>query len=533
MSRNILERLVDGKRLPILFIVSGLSKRYLYKYPNWEQLLEMAFRQYNPDIFQLQKYKDQLSRSGASPFETNIKLATIIENDFNAAFYDRKIKIGKSKNPSWVKRGISPFKMYLATYFKHVNLYHRKDLDSELSKFKSLKTKISAIITTNYDLFLEKEIFPEDYTVFVNQSDLFGADSYNIAEIYKIHGSATDAKSIIITEKDYEKFNSSRKLIIAKMLTLFAESPIIFLGYSFTDENIQKIIVDFLGCLSPEQLSDIRDHFIFISYEKGQKDLVEIQRTIITSVGTEIPITEICTDNFGLMYDILNQITPGISPLKIRETKRIIKGIVDTSITSSQAESVIVGIDDLTQIDLSSKPLAVAIGYKESILSKFGYGLFNDDLIIEDILFDNKHFNPDSMCIDRFKSIHCNRLLPVFKYVKNSSSSVADNSRLKAYIEQHNSIDKIISKNIEKTLKNVPIFPDHHSLIEAIKKVDDINKKSGILLKNIHSMSNVEIRNACIDIFQIDRIGAMKSTNFKRCVMYLDLMENYTIEKNQ
>lgn len=46
-------------------------------------------------------------------------------------------------------------------------------------------------------------------------------------------------------------------------------------------------------------------------------------------------------------------------------------------------------------------------------------------------------------------------------------------------------------------------------------------------------MSNVEIRNACIDIFQIDRIGAMKSTNFKRCVMYLDLMENYTIEKNQ
>ena len=137
--------------------------------------------------------------------------------------------------PSWVKRGISPFKMYLAPYVKHVNLYHRKDLDSELSKFKSLKTKITAIITTTYDLFLEKEIFPEDYTVFVNQSDLFGADSYNIAEIYKIHGSATDAKSIIITEKDYEKFNSSRKLIIAKMLTLFAESPI-------------KIIVDFLGC---------------------------------------------------------------------------------------------------------------------------------------------------------------------------------------------------------------------------------------------------------------------------------------------
>ena len=129
--------------------------------------------------------------------------------------------------------------MYLANYFKKAKLYRRKDLEIELSKFKALKSKISAIITTNYDLFLENEIFPDDYTVFVNQSDLFGADSYNIAEIYKIHGSATDANSIVITEQDYNKFNDSRKLIIAKMLTLFAESPLYFLVIRFTDENIR------------------------------------------------------------------------------------------------------------------------------------------------------------------------------------------------------------------------------------------------------------------------------------------------------
>lgn len=527
MSQNVLERLVDAKKLPILFIGSGISKRYLYKYPNWDQLLEMAFKKYNSDIFQLQKYKDQLSRSGASPFEINIKLATMIENDFNAAFYDRKITIGKSKNPSWVKKGISPFRMYLCHYFRKINLYHHEDLDSELTKFKTLKSKISAVITTNYDLFLEKEIFPNDYTVFVNQSDLFGADSYNIAEIYKIHGSATDADSIVITEKDYEKFNASRKLIIAKMLTLFAESPIIFLGYSFTDENIQRIIVDFLSCLSSTQLKNIREHFIFVSYEKGQKDLVEIQRTVSTADGAEIPITEICTDNFGMIYDILNRITPGISPLKIRETRRVIKNIVDTSITSSHAESVIIGIDDLTQIDFSSKPLAVAIGYKENILNKFGYGLFEDDLIFEDILFDNKHFNSDSMCIDRFKSLAYTRLLPVFKYVKNASAPPADTSKLKAFIDCHNSVDKIISKNIEKTIKNVPVFSTYPDLLDAMDKIEDINKKSGMLLKNIRLLSPSEIRNACITIFQIDRISAMKSTHFKRCVMYLDLIENF------
>ena len=403
----------------------------------------------------------------------------------------------------------------------------------ELAKFKSLKSKVSAVITTNYDLFLEKEVFPNDYSVFVNQSDLFGADSYNIAEIYKIHGSATDANSIVITEQDYAKFNASRKLIIAKMLTLFAESPIIFMGYSFTDENIQNIIVDFLGCLSEKQLKNIREHFIFISYEKGQQNLNEIQRTITTSSGVDIPITEICTDNYGLVFDILNKITPGISPVKIRETKRIIKTIVDTSIASTEAESVIVGIDDLNQIDLTSKPLAVAVGYKENILNKFGYGLIDDELIIEDILYDNKHLNPDSMCIERFKSLSKTRLLPVFKYVKGASAAPEEGSKLKTYIDLHNSYDKIIAKNTTKKIKNVAVFNDFDDLIDSMNDIADINKKAGLLLKNIQSLSISQIREGCKNIFSIDRDVAVKSTHFKRCVMYLDLMENYSKEKSQ
>lgn len=529
MSKTALERLAENNKLPVLFVGSGISKRYLYNYPDWNELLEIAFRKYNSDIFQLQKHKESFLRQGASPFEVNTKLATIIENDFNNAFFDRKIKlnIGSNKNPNWVRKGISPFKMYLSSFFKKMKLYRRNDLDLELEKFKSLKSKVAAVITTNYDLFLENEIFPNDYSVFVNQSDLFGADSYNIAEIYKIHGSVTDAASIIITEDDYKKFNKSRKLIIAKMLTLFSESPIVFLGYSFTDENIQNIIVDFLGCLSANQLENIREHFIFISYKKGERELCEIHRTITTQSGDDIPITEISTDNFSLVYDILSKITPGVSPLKIRETKRVIKTIVDANIASAQAESVIIGIDDLTKIDLSSKPLAIAIGYKENILSKFGYGLFEDDLIFEDILYDNKGFDPDSMCADRFKSLPYTRLLPVFKYVKNSSSLPAPSSKLATYIDKHDSVEKIISKNIEKTLKSVPLYKDYSELMDDINKNPIVQKKAGLLLKNLSNLNNSQIRTICKDIFQYNRDEAMRSTHFKRCVMYLDLIENH------
>lgn len=407
MEKNVLDKIVDSKKLPVLFIGSGISKRYLFNYPTWDELLELSFKKYNSDIFQLQKHKDALFRQNLSDFEINAKLASIIENEFNAAFFDRKIKlnIGNAKNPEWVKRGISPYKMFLSSYFKKMHLRRGHLIEQELERFKQLKNKISAIITTNYDLFLETFIFPDDYTVFTNQTQLFNSDSYNIAEIYKIHGSATDANSIIITEQDYRTFNDSRKLIIAKMLTLFAESPIVFLGYSFTDE--------------------------------------------------------------------------------------------------------------------------IAIGYRESILNKFGYGIFDDTLIFEDILYDNKHFDADSMCSDRFKSIPHTRLLPVFKYVKATTLHIDPLSHLGAYIEKHNSIDLIITKKIQKSLKNVPTINNFNDLLAEIDNVTGLNKKAGLLLKNITSFNISKIREICKRLYSSDKEEIKTSTHFKRCVMYIDLMENY------
>lgn len=106
LSKNALERLVEERKLPVLFVGSGISKRYLYNYPNWDELLELVFRKYNSDIFQLQKHKDAFSRQGLSPFEINVKLVSIIEDEFNSAFFDRRIKlnIGNLQNTWFCNR---------------------------------------------------------------------------------------------------------------------------------------------------------------------------------------------------------------------------------------------------------------------------------------------------------------------------------------------------------------------------------------------------------------------------------------------
>lgn len=526
MEKNVLEKIVESRRMPVLFIGSGISKRYLYNFPTWSELLENCFNKVESDSYQYQKIIDELKRDSKSDFEVNIKLASEIEARFNRAFYDRKIQFGKSKNPNWVKSGVSPFKMYLSYFFKRLHLNSNPTLALELEAFKKLKNKVSAVITTNYDCLLEKSIFAGDYSVFIHQNDLFSADSYNSAEIYKIHGCVADADSIIITERDYANFVNSRKLIIAKMLTLFAESPIVFMGYSFTDENIRNIIVDFLSCLTDKELRNISDHLIFISYKANQSKLIQCKRTITTKEGFDIPITEIETDNFMEVFNTLNQIMPGISPMRIRETRRVIKTIVDQSVSAEEPESVIIGIDDLSNIDLSKKPIAVAIGYKENILSKYGYGLFDDKEIFEDILFDNKNFNADSMCFDRYRSIAITRLLPVFKYVKKVTSPIPEDSKLHTYINNHNSMELIISTKIKKTLSNIPILESAEAIRQEIDNVPDTNRKCGVILKNISVLKSDEIRKLCIPIFEADTKSAMSSTNFKRCVMCIDLLEN-------
>ncbi len=524
---GVLDDIVYSNRTPVLFIGSGISKRYLYNYPSWNELLENSFMKFEPDMFQYQKHIDSCKRNKMNEFEINAYMGSLIEGEFNKAFFDRKITInvGNKKNPSWVKRGISPYKMYLADFFKKQRINQDPVLTDELDKLKKLRNKISAVITTNYDIFLEEYVFSNDFKVFVRQHELFSADSYDIAEIYKIHGSAKDAESIVITQSDYEQFKESRKLIIAKMLTLFAEAPIIFLGYSFTDEDVRGIIEEFLSCLSKEQLVDIRRHFIFISYKKNEKNLLEIERTITTKNGVEIPFVEIQTDNYGFVYEKLGNITPGISPIRVRKTRKVVKTIVDQNLASTEAQSIIVGIDDLANVDLYSKPLAIAIGYKENILNKYGYGLLEDSQIFEDIIFDNKHFDSDAMCTQRFKSIARTRLLPVFKYVKGQK--IPEKGKLATYIKEHNSMDKIISKKIAATFKNFPKFDNFVQLKECLKSSENCRKAAMAILKNIDMLRIEELREACKYLVERYPDGYMTETNSKRCILCLDFMENF------
>ena len=525
---NVLERMVKNKRLPVLFIGSGIPKRYLKNFPSWDELLNESFSKVNSDPFYIGIYKEKFNREGLSNFDQYKELGTIIESDFNEAFYNREISFGRTKNPSWAKRGISPYKMYIRHRLKNLRLNNTSPIiKKELQEMALLKNKVSAVITTNYDNFIEKYILDEHYTVFTRQHEMFSKDSYNVSELYKIHGSINDASTIIITKDDYAQFNKSRKLFIAKMLTLFTESPIIFLGYSFTDENIRQIVVDFLNCLTPEQLNTISDNFIFITYKKGEKNLEEIKRTIITEKGENIPITEIATDNFLKVYQTINQLVPGMTPKNIRDTQRLVKRIVNNTIISGDPSNVIFGIDEIPD-DISDKNIAIAIGNKEDIINQYGYSVVKDEEILEDIIFNNKKFDAKNMCKERFKSLYLNRLMPVYKYIKKSKIDISEVPKLEAYVNHHNEVDKIITPAYKKkNLRSAPTFNNIPEVKKYMQETNDINKVFKGVLNSIDILSLYQLREICKLYFHnyIDKLS--KNSNFKRVVMYIDYMENF------
>lgn len=108
----------------------------------------------------------------------------------------------RCENREELQHNVSALKIAIAKHFSDIQI---DDTNTEIALFKQLgKRSISGIITTNYDEMLEKT-FPY-FETYVGQEELIFVNIAGIGEIYKIHGSVTDASSLVLTSKDYSDF---------------------------------------------------------------------------------------------------------------------------------------------------------------------------------------------------------------------------------------------------------------------------------------------------------------------------------------
>lgn len=339
--------------VPFLFAGSGVTRRY-YDLPDWKGLLSEFASRVNPDRFAYNAYINKATQSGYTQ-GVMPKAATLIQHDFDETWYSNPVmRTNDSFVLNAVESGCSPFKAEIAFYLKEKSIVLPEYKD-EIQKLKNISKKnLAGVITTNYDTFFEK-LF-DDYTSYVGQDQLVFSSIQGVAEIYKIHGSVSIPDSLVINEQDYEIFCEKGKYLAAKLMTIFMEYPIIFIGYSLTDHNVQNILRDILTCLPKNKIDRLQERFVFVEYDKTMSGYTVSSHTL--AIGdTLLSMTKLVLSDFGILYDALAAKKASV-PVKI--LRRFKEEIYTYAITNKPGPLLKVG--NLDDKNINENQLAISIG---------------------------------------------------------------------------------------------------------------------------------------------------------------------------
>ena len=107
------------------------------------------------------------------------------------------------------------------------------------------RLNLPRVWTTNYDGLIEDAYRDECmlYQVVAEDDDLYNLD-YRTNQIIKMHGSLTREKTtdIVLLESEYENYMLRRKEITHLLENDIRTKSILYLGFSFDDPNIRRIV---------------------------------------------------------------------------------------------------------------------------------------------------------------------------------------------------------------------------------------------------------------------------------------------------
>lgn len=443
----MLQDIINDNSYPIVFIGSGISKRYLKNFPTWEELLKNYWEQIGETTnfyAHLRTIKSEMKfnlTDEEKNFYVNTKVASYINEKYDDLFYKEEIILPDLSIDNAYKDKISPFKYHLASKFKNYEFID--GMEEELESYKKFLSKARVIVTTNYDLLTEnllKEIGIKP-NIYIGQKGFFDK-TLDWCELYKIHGDVNSPNSIIINDDDYKNYDSNSILISAKILSTLIESPIIFLGYSLTDRNVRKLLTDFSSQLPKEDIRKSSNRILLVEYLEGEEELVEqMSRDEILDIG----YIHISTNNFKKMYDEVCKINEGLTPYEVLRYERSIKKIVLAAGTKGALDTVLVSpsqLDELEEEIASGKPIVVALGNKK-------YIFVNPDLIsyLQDYIFNENNLLP-SVALRFVARENPKSRVPFLKYTNSNNIEKLDlydkeKTKIRTRINNHKSFTKI------------------------------------------------------------------------------------------
>lgn len=423
---------------PFLFVGSGMTRRY-FNLPDWKGLLEHFAKAINDDAFAYSFYENRAKTmdcaAGIMP-----KIAELIQCDYDSKWFkDASIRTVDATVQDQIKKGLSPFKAEIAAYIQRSCVINA-DYQKEIEKLAEISEKsIAGVITTNYDTFLEDHF--KGFAKYVGQNQLIFSSIQGVAEIYKIHGSVEIPDSIVINEADYVQFESKSAYLAAKLMTIFMEYPIIFMGYSISDSNIQNIIRSIVNCLDGDQIKKLEDRFVFVEYKPGAIGVDVTPYTIMVD-GKPLSMRKVVLSDFMPLYAAIGNKQ---AKLPVRILRRFKEELYTYVVTNTPTATLRVASIDDTR--LGDEEMVLAIGRADQFGLR-GLSGINDKDWYRNIVMDDIEFTADELLEHAFPSVwrQNSGTLPVNKYLASATKSFPQCEA----VAQKQDFDAIISNTIRK-----------------------------------------------------------------------------------
>ena len=415
---------------PFLFIGSGMSMRYMGT-RTWEGLLRWACDEILGDEFAYAR----LSGEAGGDFP---QVASLLEIEANRILLsDVKFNAFRERHSSELKDGASPMKTFIA---EDLSMAVVAECEETYLLKERCADKISGVITTNYDSLAET-LFP-GCDVFVGEEELLFREVSYSAEIYKIHGCASSPDTMVLNSADYARFREKQAYLAAKILTIFAEYPVIFLGYSINDDNIREILSSIAKCAGGGRLSSLADRFIFVQY--GDSVPAVSEATFVFGDETMV-MTNIVTRDFAPIFEAISESRTMYDPKVVRTLRKCVYGIA-SRIDPSSAVAVS-GFSNLDRLDDDAR---IVIGFSPV---NEGYGRMpSAEELYKDALFDDLGLDQSLVVSDYLPKLLKSNSggLPMFKYLKGCEIAVLDD-RIERQIDEHGTLESYFNAGQRST----------------------------------------------------------------------------------
>lgn len=505
MKDKIIDILQEANLPPYLFVGSGFSRRYI-NLPDWKELLKRFCKS--------QMDYDRLLSISNSNLTI---LASNLAKEFAQRWWTEDIfEESRQQASSLMNNESSPLKFEICKFLKGMQNNINNDYKYELDSLKG--SNIEGVITTNWDCFIES-IFPE-HDVYIGQRDLIFSDIQGVSEIYKIHGCSSNHNSLILKNKDYKDFNDLNPYLASKIITIFMEHPIIFIGYSISDPNIQDILLSISKIIPSEKQGVFSKNLIFLNRSKGKGN--SVNNSFYQFNGRSVPVTTIETDDYSIVYDAIGHVKRKI-PVKYL---RLFKSELHEIVRSSNPKDKIFVVDE-DKLDKNSKvQFVVGVGVATEKLAERGYKGIKIIDLYKDLILQDEGFNTSLLLKEIPHSIAVgSRWIPVFKYLKAAGIkqfSQINDEKLKKYIPKSSASEIFYAGGFYKIFIESQIKRKSNEIIES----EDIIKAAKVIpylpIQNIDFEGLLNFMKNNFDLFKDNP----NQTIFRKLACFYDLNVN-------